>query len=62
MTPTQKRKILVELIELKVWLGYDLTPYVGKNLNHFNWEYMEKYLEELRNENNDPSKQDKFRK
>lgn len=38
MTAKEKREELAKLIEKKVQLGIDISDYMGRNLNYFNWE------------------------
>lgn len=51
MTPKEKRKLLVQLIELLVFGGYDITPYVGFELKKFDFEGgVQKVIDDLKKE------------
>ena len=52
MTPTEKRKLLVELIENWVERGLDISPLVGKPLSYFDWTTIRQSVEEYRSESN----------
>jgi hypothetical protein len=38
MKPKDKKRLLITLIELEVFLGYDISNLVGKQLSQFNWD------------------------
>ena len=50
MTIKEKRKLLAELVELYVKLGYDITDIVGYPLNRFDWEQIPKTIKKLNDE------------
>ena len=46
MTTTEKKQLIASVIEKLVLHGYDITPFIGKPLNYFNYEKVKKLLEE----------------
>lgn len=52
MKPKEKRKLLVELIEILVANGYDIAPFVGKPLSYFNYDYIQERIKDLKIKNN----------
>jgi hypothetical protein len=47
LTPTEKKKLVVKMIELMVGMGYDIEPYIGLPLSKFNYEKVQKQIEKL---------------
>lgn len=44
----EKRKLLVELIEMKVKLGHDILDLVGRAQSYFNYEVIQEEIKELK--------------
>jgi hypothetical protein len=38
MTPLEKRKLLVKLVELMLYTGYDISDLMGRPLSYFDFE------------------------
>jgi len=53
MTTSDKRALLVELIELSVFNAHDISPLVGKPLSYFNYEAIKQAIAELQNKSLD---------
>ena len=51
LTPSQKRRLLRELIELKIQHGYEVSDYMGRALSWFNYDAVQSAIDEM---NNDP--------
>lgn len=47
LTPTQKKKLLAKMLELMVNMGYSIEQYVGLPLSKFNFEGVQKKIEQL---------------
>jgi hypothetical protein len=48
LTPIEKKKLLAKMLELMVNMGLEIEPYMGLPLNKFNYENVEKKIEELK--------------
>lgn len=46
-TPEEKRKMLIELIELHIYCGYDISELVGRPLNYYNYENIAESIQEM---------------
>lgn len=42
MKTKDKKLLLREIIEMWVFMGYDITPLIGRPLSYFNWDFMQK--------------------
>ena len=49
LTPSQKRRLLRELIELKIHHGYEVSDYMGRALSWFNYEAVQSAIQEMNN-------------
>tara|TARA_R110000851_G_scaffold163169_1_gene306970 strand:+ start:255 stop:503 length:249 start_codon:yes stop_codon:yes gene_type:complete len=49
LTPSQKRRLLRELIELKIHHGYEVSDYMGRALSWFNYEAVQSSIQEMNN-------------
>lgn len=47
LTPTQKRNLLADLITLKSVCGYNISMFMGKSLNYFDYEKVQNSINEL---------------
>jgi len=50
MTPLEKRKLLVKMIELMVFTGYDFSDYVGKPLSYFDFDKVKSAIKKYQKE------------
>ena len=46
MKTAEKKQLIKEVIEKLVLNGYDITPFIGKPLNYFDYEKVKKLLDE----------------
>ena len=46
MKTTEKKQLIANVIEKLVLNGYDITPFIGKPLNYFDYEKVKKLLDE----------------
>ena len=53
MKQNEKRKLLATFIELHVQCGYDIVPYMGKPLSHFDTGKVREHIERLRMDRED---------
>ncbi|QHB40951.1 hypothetical protein HWC99_gp20 [Flavobacterium phage vB_FspS_tant8-1] len=53
MKVIEKRKLLVEMIELMIFCGYDITNHVGRPLSYFDFEKVQQFIEVLKKEKNE---------
>ena len=47
LTPTQKKKLLAKMLELMVNMGWNIESYMGLPLSRFNFEKVQKQIEQL---------------
>lgn len=47
LTPKQKKKLLAKMLELMVNMGWNIEPYMGLPLSRFNFEKVQKQIEQL---------------
>ena len=48
LTPTEKKRLLAKMFELMVNMGWNIEPYMGLPLSRFNFENVEKRIEQLK--------------
>lgn len=53
MKPKEKRQLLVDLIELHVRYGYDITPFVGRPLSYFDYNKVKESIKEFKKDHNE---------
>ena len=46
MKTAEKKQLIANVIEKLVLNGYDITPFIGKPLNYFDYEKVKKLLDE----------------
>ena len=46
MKTQEKKQLIASVIEKLVLNGYDITPFIGKPLNYFNYDKVKKLLDE----------------
>jgi hypothetical protein len=51
LTNTEKKKMIVDAINLQYKTGYDQTTFIGKPLSYFNYDMLFDYIRKLNNEN-----------
>lgn len=47
MTPTEKRILLKEFIELLIFCGYDITDLMGRELSYFDFDKIKARIKDL---------------
>jgi hypothetical protein len=50
LTPTEKKRLLAKMLELMVNMGWNIEPYIGLPLSKFNYESVQKRIEQLKND------------
>ena len=48
LTPTEKKRLLAKMLELMVNMGWNIEPYIGLPLSKFNYESVQKRIEQLK--------------